>query len=85
MKCPICQREMEYGLIQSSSPIGWLKTKERKFFYNPDLYEGSVKLSEMSFIRGSAVVAYNCADCKKILIDYGDPTSDLNYVEKGKK
>ena len=76
---------MEYGLIQSSSPIGWLKTKERKFFYNPDLHEGSVKLSEMSFIRGSAVVAYNCPDCRKIVIDYADPSSDLNYTPSVKK
>ena len=73
---------MEYGLIQSSSPIGWLKTEKRKLFYNPDLYEGSVTLSAMSMLKGSAVVAYNCPDCKKIIIDYGDPMSDLNNVTK---
>ena len=85
MKCPLCDREMEYGLIQSSSPIGWLKTEKRKLFYNPDLYEGSVTLSAMSMLKGSAVVAYNCPDCKRIIIDYGDPMSDLNYAEKEKK
>ena len=82
MKCPLCDREMEYGLIQSSSPIGWLKTEKRKLFYNPDLYEGSVTLSAMSMLKGSAVVAYNCPNCKRIIIDYGDPMSDLNNVTK---
>ncbi len=80
MNCPYCNGEMEYGLIQSSSPIGWIKTEKRKFFYNPDLYEGAVCLSKMSAIKGSAVVAYVCRACEKLLIDYGDPTSDLNYV-----
>ena len=82
MKCPICNVEMEYGLIQSSSPIGWIKTKKRTFFYNPDFHKESVTLSVLSALRGSAVVAHNCPNCKKIVIDYGDPTSDLNYAAK---
>ena len=85
MKCPICERERERGLIQSSSPIGWLKTEKRQFFYNPDLHKGSITLSVMSMLKGSAVVAHNCPDCKKIVIDYGDPASDLNYKGEGDK
>lgn len=82
MKCPICTGEMEYGLIQSSSPVSWLKTKKRRFVYSPKLYEGSVCLAVASMFKGSAVVAYNCPSCKKVIIDYGDPASDLNYVPK---
>lgn len=85
MKCPICNGEMEYGLIQCSSPISWLKTKSRQLIYSPKLYEGSVSLSAASMFKGSAVVAYNCPKCKKIIIDYGDPTSDLNYIPKEEK
>ena len=85
MKCPICGGEMEYGLIQCSSPISWLKTDKRRWVYSPKLYEGSVSLSAASMFKGSAVVAYNCRDCKKILIDYGDPSADLNRITKEEK
>ncbi len=71
---------MEYGLIQSSNAIAWLKTEKRKFFYFPKLSPDSVTLSALSMLRGSAVVAYNCRECKKIIVDYGDPTSDLNFT-----
>lgn len=81
MKCPYCDEEMEYGLIQSSNQIGWIKTEKRKFFTNSDFYEGSVTLSKLSMLKGSAVVAYNCRKCKKIVIDYGDPSSDLNNAK----
>ena len=76
---------MERGLIQNSSPLGWIKTEKRTAFYNPDLFENSVRLSRLSMLKGSAVVAYNCSQCKKIIIDYGDPTSDLNYPQPKEK
>ena len=76
---------MERGLIQNSSPLGWIKTEKRTAFYNPDLFENSVRLSRLSMLKGSAVVAYNCRQCKKIIIDYGDPTSDLNYPQPKEK
>ena len=85
MNCPICGNEMERGLIQNSSPLGWIKTEKRTAFYNPDLFEDSVRLSRLSMLKGSAVVAYNCRQCKKIIIDYGDPTSDLNYPQPKEK
>lgn len=85
MNCPICGNEMERGLIQNSSPLGWIKTEKRTAFYNPDLFENSVRLSRLSMLKGSAVVAYNCRQCKKIIIDYGDPTSDLNYPQPKEK
>jgi hypothetical protein len=81
MNCPICGEEMDRGLIQNSSPLGWIKTEKRTFCYNPDLFEGSLCLSKLSMLKGSAVVAHNCRRCKKIIIDYGDPTSDLNYSQ----
>lgn len=82
MNCPYCNEEMEYGLIQSSNAINWLKTEKRKFFFSPSLYPDSITLSTLSMLRGSAVVAYNCRYCKKLIIDYGDPASDLNFVKR---
>ena len=29
-------------------------------------------------MKGSACVAYNCPNCKKIVIDYADGNNDLN-------
>ena len=41
-------------------------------------HEGSIVLSELSMIKGSACVAYNCLQCQKIVIDYGESNVDLN-------
>jgi len=41
-------------------------------------HKGSVVLSELSLLKGSAVKAYLCRACKKVLIDYADETADFN-------
>ncbi|MBE6540863.1 MAG: hypothetical protein E7672_00225 [Ruminococcaceae bacterium] len=78
MNCPYCSREMEKGLIQSPNEIAWIKGDKRKLFAKADLHPDSVVLSELSLIKGSAVVAYRCISCCKVIIDYGDEASDLN-------
>ena len=78
MKCPYCNSEMEKGLIQSNNELSWFKGEKRKFFGRAFMYDDSVVLSEMSYIKGSACIAYNCPDCKKIIIDYADESHDLN-------
>jgi len=78
MNCPYCGEEMKAGLIQSGGELNWFPGKHRKIFGRGFLHEGSVVLSELSFLKGSACVAYNCPQCKKILIDYGAPDSDFN-------
>lgn len=78
MRCPYCDIEMEKGLIHSNQELSWIKGEKRKFFTRAFLHEDAVVLSELSLLKGSAVVAYCCADCKKIIIDYSDETSDLN-------
>ncbi|WP_367112945.1 PF20097 family protein [Ruminococcus sp.] len=35
-------------------------------------------LSELSFLKGSAVTAFLCRECKKVIIDYSDENSDFN-------
>lgn len=69
MNCPYCSREMESGVIQSQNEIAWKKRKAL-IFGAAMLQEGSVVLSELSFLKGSAVTAYLCRHCKKVIINY---------------
>ena len=78
MNCPYCNNEMEKGLIQSNQELCWIEGEKRKFFGHASLYKNSVVLSDFSFIKGSACIAFNCPSCKKILIDYADGSMDLN-------
>lgn len=78
MKCPYCDKEMEEGLIQSPHEIAWLKGTRRKLLGRAELHDGSVVLSDLSLMKGSAVVAYLCRACQKIIIDFSDRNSDLN-------
>jgi len=76
MKCPYCGEEMEAGVIQSPHEISWQDKKH--FLGRAEFHPGSVVLSELSFMKGSAVKANLCRKCEKIVIDYADETSDLN-------
>lgn len=68
MKCPYCNNEMEKGVIQSPHEIAWLR--KNHFLGRADLHEGSVVLSEYSFLKGCSTVAWLCRECCKVLIDY---------------
>ena len=72
MKCPYCNNEMIKGLIHSPQELNWIKGEKRKFFTRAFLHKDSIVLSELSMMKGSACVAYNCPNCKKIVIDYAD-------------
>lgn len=78
MKCPYCNIEMEKGLIHSPQELNWIKGEKRKFFTRAFLHSEAVVLSELSMLKGSACVAFNCPNCKKIIIDYANSESDLN-------
>ena len=76
MTCPYCGGEMESGVIQSPQEISWLH--KRHIFGGAELHEGSVILSELSFIKGSCVTAFLCRSCAKVVIDYKDGACDHN-------
>ena len=78
MNCPYCNNEMIKGLIHSPQELNWIKGEKRKFFTRAFLHKDSIVLSELSMMKGSACVAYNCPNCKKIVIDYADGSNDLN-------
>ena len=72
MLCPYCQKEMEPGIIQSPQELSWLPGEKRRFFAAADLHSGAVCLSPLNVWKGSAVRAWNCRRCRKILIDYDE-------------
>ena len=78
MKCPYCGNEMKKGLIHSPRELNWIEGERRKLFSRALFHKNSVILSELSMLKGSACVAYNCIGCKKIVIDYADGHMDLN-------
>ncbi len=82
MKCPYCSKEMEKGLIQSPQELAWLEGEKKHMISRASVYEGSVILSKFSYFKGSAVTAFLCRNCKKVLVDYADPASDFNNRKK---
>lgn len=77
MRCPYCNGEMELGHLQSDQEITWFKGLKTAFLNNSDFHEGSVLLSKFRYFRRSAVKAYLCRTCQKVIIDYSDWQSDL--------
>ena len=76
MDCPYCGKEMELGVIENRNEINW-KSK-RHLFGNAQFHEGSVVLSERSMWSGSAVAAWLCRGCEKVVIDFKDGGGDYN-------
>ena len=68
MNCPYCRKEMEVGLIQSPHELTWLPGEKRHLFGKAELHQGAVCLSPCSALKGSAVTAWLCRDCGKILL-----------------
>lgn len=79
MQCPYCKGEMEQGVIQSPQEISW--QKKTYIWGRAKKHKGSIVLSDFSMI-GSAIIAYHCQVCKKILIDYSEGTCDYNKMKK---
>lgn len=71
MICPYCGKEMNHGVIQSQHEICW-KPEKGKVFATSQFARDAIILSEFSFFKGSSAKAYNCNDCKKIIIDYSN-------------
>ena len=71
-KCPYCDAEMELGYIQCRDSLCWTKKKRLAVAF-PSLNKMSVKLGvENGPFSGTAMEAYLCRSCKKIVIDYSE-------------
>ena len=73
MNCPYCNKETECGTIQSQHELRWQEARHIFITHK----ETDVMLSERNVWKGSAVKAYLCRECKKIVIDYSTEC-DLN-------
>lgn len=77
MKCPYCSEEMELGVIPSRLELAWFKGVKKPIL-KAGFHDDSVVLSKMSFMDGSAVAAYLCRKCQKVIIDCSNKKSDYN-------
>lgn len=71
MKCPYCEKEMTLGYIQCRDGLNWTLNKQ------PIAALSSLAAYKQSLANGaasgsSAVYAYNCTECKKVIIDYSE-------------
>lgn len=68
-ECPYCGKEMERGFIQCRDGVYW--TKKKQFIAALSSWgKGCVSLANGAAISSSAVYAYKCDSCKKVIIDY---------------
>lgn len=70
MLCPYCGNKMEKGVIQSGNELNW--AERRHFFNRAEFHKKSVLLGELDFLRGTAVEAWLCRGCQKVIIDYSE-------------
>ncbi len=72
MKCPYCNAEMTLGYIQCIDGVYWSE-KKRTAARLPPVNKYSIELAAGGGpLSGSAVEAYRCAECRKIVIDYSE-------------
>lgn len=69
MNCPYCGKEMELGYIQSRDGVTW-SDKEYAIKALATLRPRSISLANGVGDKSTAVYAYRCDDCKKVIIDY---------------
>ena len=68
MKCPYCGEEMVLGYIQCRDGLFWTPKKQLVAALS-GLGRGRVRLANHT--SNTTTCAFHCANCKKIVIDYG--------------
>ncbi len=71
MKCPYCDHEMTLGYIQSRDGVYWTLKKQLVAALS-FLGKESTSLTNGAADNSSAVYAYKCGDCKKVIVDYSN-------------
>lgn len=77
MKCPYCNEEMQLGYIQCRDGVSWTPKKQLV----PSLSflgKNSFSLENGAADNSTAVYAYRCKACKKIIIDYSGNDKPLD-------
>ncbi len=70
--CPFCGLEMEKGLLQGGNILVWVKKKHHLSLLPR---EGEVLL-DRTYVTNSAVPAWICKKCKKIIMEYEEKQND---------
>ena len=71
MKCPYCNNEMQKGYVQCRDGFYWTPKKQWVSAL-ASLAIGAVPIGNDDMIkRNQQAVAYNCANCKNVIISYG--------------
>ncbi len=69
MKCPYCDKEMTLGYIQCRDGVNW--TLKKQIVAALSCFgKGCASLANGAASDSSAVYAYKCDDCMKVIIDY---------------
>ena len=69
MKCPYCENEMELGYIQCRDGVYW--TSKKVFAAALSVFgKDCTSLENGAGNNNTAVYAYKCSSCKKVMIDY---------------
>ncbi|MDD5945649.1 MAG: PF20097 family protein [Clostridia bacterium] len=69
MNCPYCGKEMKLGYIQCRDGVTWTLKKQLVSSLS-FLGKESTSLENGAADNSSAVYAFKCDDCKKVIIDY---------------
>lgn len=67
MKCPYCEEEMDWGVVQSAKQVFWSE-KKHKVFFNPNESQGDISIAPFGW-NGCATPGFYCKRCRKVIID----------------
>ena len=67
MKCPYCNEEMESGYLElTRQSLYWYAYKQDSVYSA----RKSIQLSKMPILKRGEIKAFNCENCKKMIMDY---------------
>jgi len=69
MKCPVCEKEMENGLLQVRGDMAWVRQKHN-FSLSPE--KGEIFIYKYNTLSSIILNACICKSCEKIVIDYSN-------------
>lgn len=76
-RCPYCGKQLIQGYMQSPRPISWTPKRLQLFTERGFTENGACVLSAGGSLGAPCVYAYNCSECKKVIIDYENGDCDV--------
>lgn len=69
-KCPYCGNELIRGYIQCRDKLYWSESIRKVAALPPIKSAQALGEQDVSIFKGTAIKAYNCKQCKRIIITY---------------